>query len=804
MDTIILADKNLKHLMHTKALLEEVFRKHMVISALNLEEVVKKISIEKPVLLVVQDNILPPENYPILNQIKKSQKNAPFGILMIFDDNVNKRIKLEALNQGVSAYVNEPLNKDEIEAHGKAILRSIHYEYNIIHENISLQRNLVSLDSKFLNSQHHLDSIYETIPIGIGIVQNDKLVNFNQNLRQTLNGNVKKNGTPVEVLIPEWFTYINELHANHKTKTLQKELTLHIKKSIKNYLLKIYPLPANEDAYIINLIDITSENLHQTTRKMLLEIYYEGNSKRSMRDFARSLNQIMVKHLKILDFTISKLNEQASHLETLFSSSGFNKKIPIQQSNTLESLVAHSKRHIWLQSNEIELLIEEEKLNPIPLIPNEWLGVPLINGNRIVGIIAIKTKGQQKQLSQEIIDILQLLSSPIASILDSKIYHQKLELALKQAKESEQLKNNFLSNISHEIRTPMNAIVGFSSILKEASSEEEREEYTNLVMENSDALLNILNDIMEIAKIDSGQIVLNTEEIELYQIIQEICEEFKATLKASQKDIEFHCIIPEFDKSTTILIDPFRLKQIITNLLSNALKFTPFGNIYFGFKFINSETINFYVKDSGIGIPENKLAMIFERFGQVEEGHAREFGGTGLGLSICKSLVGLMGGSLTVNSTLGEGSNFQFTVPTNFKKFDTPKKSMGKKKKYHWKGKKILLVDDIVSNLEFLDLLLKPTEVSIFWATNGQKAVNYVEEKKYFDLILMDIQMPEMDGYTATRIIKNIDSSIPIIAQTAFSEISNQEKAIEAGADDYLQKPINPYKLLETIDSYFK
>lgn len=253
----------------------------------------------------------------------------------------------------------------------------------------------------------------------------------------------------------------------------------------------------------------------------------------------------------------------------------------------------------------------------------------------------------------------------IASIaLNNSRTRDELIRSKEQAEESDRLKSAFLANMSHEIRTPMNAIMGFSQLLcNREITEEKRIKFTNIIRGRCDDLLHIVNDILDISRIELGIMDISTSKIQLHELMEEIYTVYSNKLNVLGKtDIEIGLI---YDVPICILTDPFRLKQIIGNLLDNAIKFTPRGNISFGYKMIDQNNVEFFVKDSGIGIPEDKKEIIFHRFRQADESHSRVAGGTGLGLAICKSLVAMMNGAISFESALNKGTTFYVSIPTN-------------------------------------------------------------------------------------------------------------------------------------------
>ncbi|MCK4700079.1 MAG: cache domain-containing protein, partial [Bacteroidales bacterium] len=394
-------------------------------------------------------------------------------------------------------------------------------------------------------------------------------------------------------------------------------------------------------------------------------------------------------------------------------------------------------------------------------------------------------------------------------ITNQKQYEKKLKLAKEKAEESDRLKTAFLNNMSHEVRTPMNAIAGFSELLKkETLSFEERNNYLSAIGMSTRTLLDLINDIVDIAKIETGELNVNKQKIELNSLLDELKTQYASELKTIQKKKIELKVTKGIKQELYINADPLRLKQILSNLICNAIKFTIEGYVEFGYR-MKEETneLYFFIKDTGIGIDKKDIKIIFDRFRQVDISSTRKHGGTGLGLAICKELVKLLGGEIGVESAPGKGAMFWFTLPVEGRKLsgEEKKKNNSKQKQdiiYAWSSNKILIAEDDTLSFDLLKAILKPTKIKIIWAKDGYEAVNSIGESGVIDLVLMDISMSDMDGIEAFQKIREKDKTIPVIAHTAHTLGNRKRELLETGFNDYLAKPVSKNQLLKIIDKW--
>lgn len=381
----------------------------------------------------------------------------------------------------------------------------------------------------------------------------------------------------------------------------------------------------------------------------------------------------------------------------------------------------------------------------------------------------------------------------ITVIQARKDTERKLIKAMEKAEESDRLKSAFLANVSHEIRTPLNAIVGFSELIAHTDDKEEKENFLGIVKTNNEVLLNLINDILDLSRIESGHIDLKESRVDVCALCRELCEVHR--MRAAEG---VRIVFDSFPAPLVMYTDRNRLHQLYSNLMNNAIKNTRQGSITIGYE-QKGDTVECWVRDTGIGMPPDKVEAIFERFEKLDVNSS----GFGLGLSICKSILNRMGGSIRVVSELGKGSEFRFVLPYRRADGETgtesKKRSIPTGEKIHRKVS-VLVAEDIDCNYLLMEAILGK-KYRLLRACNGMEAVTSFSEEQP-DLILMDMKMPEMDGIEATRMIRELSRDVPMIAVTAFAFDSDKDKALAAGCNDFITKPVDAGRLTELIEKY--
>jgi PAS domain S-box-containing protein len=400
-----------------------------------------------------------------------------------------------------------------------------------------------------------------------------------------------------------------------------------------------------------------------------------------------------------------------------------------------------------------------------------------------------------------------MLLGSIRDISKQEKLKRDLIRAKEKSEDGEKLKNTLLANISHEIRTPMNSIIGFSELLNIGNLPfEKRHEYVKTIKNQGIRILKMIDDVIELTRIETGRITIRKSPCNIDLLLHELMIIFNQYKKFQNKDfLEIRISYPP-KHGLIVYTDPGRLQQLMTNLIHNAVKFTEKGWIEIGYMPVADQKIEFYVRDTGIGLTREVQKNIFSPFAE-EEIQGTKLESSGLGLTISRNLIRLLGGKIWVESEPGQGSTFFFTIPHE----EVPEtyhalapEEESEIPSYTWKDKVILIVEDDVVNYRFLEALLQDKAVQILHASNGLQAIELLKTISKIDLVLMDLKMPEMDGIEATRQIRSFNKKVPIIAQTAFVMDNELKECHEAGCDDHITKPINIKEFLEKVDKFLR
>ncbi|NJM15715.1 MAG: response regulator [Bacteroidales bacterium] len=389
----------------------------------------------------------------------------------------------------------------------------------------------------------------------------------------------------------------------------------------------------------------------------------------------------------------------------------------------------------------------------------------------------------------------------LRDITQQYLYEKELIEAKEKAIMSDRLKSAFLANMSHEIRTPMNAIIGFSELMASSYKKEQLEKYAEIIRNRCDDLLRIINDIIDVSKIESNLLEVHSKPFNPQQLFKSVKSTCLSKIEKSNKPLALNMQLDDSLRETIIVSDELRVSQVLHNLIDNAIKFTEYGEIQVGLKPHDNDLLIFYVRDTGIGIKEGQEDFIFERFRQLDHSLTRKFGGNGLGLTISKGIVALLGGEIWVESVEGLGSTFWFTIKNGEKQEDISQHiRLEYLQSADLKNIKALLVEDDPTSLEYLTEVMDDTGAILFTAKTGASAIELFKANPDIQLVLLDIQLPDTSGYEVCKALKTLNPGLTIIAQTAYAMHQDRKKILTSSFEGYIAKPVLRNALMKTIN----
>jgi len=667
-------------------------------------------------------------------------------------------------------------------------------------------------ENQIIREKAFLEHLYNSTPAAIAITSPSGIISminreftnlFGYTLEEAVNNNINDLVVPDD--LKEEATRIDSLASlNQKEvrQTLRKD-----KYGNKIHVTLIATAIVINNEIVANLgiyRDITYERKNQLLQEILFNISTAALKQYDIKEIYPIIVQELSKIWDTNNFFIALYDKTSETLSLPFFADEKDNFYEIPTKKTITGWVINKNKSVLLKEKDLKLLEESGDIDLVGTPCKVWMGVPLKVENDTIGVMCLQDYYNEDKFSQDDLYIMDFIANQIAIAIQRRMMLDNIILARQRAEEAAQSKQLFMSTMSHEIRTPLNEVIGITNLLLQGSPREDQMDYIKALKFSGNHLLTLVNDVLDYNKMESGKIIFEQTQFNLSDFLEDIKRSYSFRSKA--KNLSFD-IKKASDVPEEVIGDPIRLNQILSNLLSNALKFTIHGSIKVVVKELsrttNQSKIEFAVTDTGIGISKDKHSFVFDSFTQASSDTTRHFGGTGLGLAICKKLIELQGGTITIDSEPEKGSTFRFVISfgisekgAKVQETELPESFSG------LEGKRILVAEDNKINFFVANKFLIGWGITVTHAENGQIALDILE-KEDFDLILMDLHMPVMDGIEATRIIRRSGDpkikDIPIVALTAAIMSESHDKIEDLNINDYVLKPFKPHDLFERI-----
>jgi PAS domain S-box-containing protein len=667
-------------------------------------------------------------------------------------------------------------------------------------------------ENQIIREKAFLEHLYNSTPVAIAITNpsgniskiNREFTNlFGFTLEEAVNKNINDLVVPDE-LIGEAVRIDNLASLNQKEvrQTIRKDKygnQIHVT-LVATAIVINNEIVANLGIYR----DITAERKNQLLQEILFNISTAALKQYDIKEIYPIIVQEISKIWDTNNFFIALYDKASETLSLPFFADEKDNFYEIPTKKTITGWVIKINKSVLLKEKDLKLLDESGDIDLVGTPCKVWMGVPLKVENDTIGVMCLQDYNNEDKFSQDDLYILDFIANQIAIALQRRMMLDNIILARRKAEEAAQSKQLFMSTMSHEIRTPLNEVIGITNLLLQGTPREDQMDYIKALKFSGNHLLTLVNDVLDYNKMESGKIIFEQTQFNLSDFLDEIKRSYSFRSKA--KNLTFD-IRKASDLPAEVIGDPIRLNQILSNLLSNALKFTIHGSITVFVKELNrtdnQSKMEFTVTDTGIGISKDKHSLIFDSFTQASTDTTRHFGGTGLGLAICKKLIELQGGTITIESEPEKGSTFRFVISFGISEKGSQVQAVEVPESFSGlEGKKILVAEDNKINFFVANKFLIGWGIKVTLAENGQIALDILE-KEDFDLILMDLHMPVLDGIEATRIIRKSNDlrirNIPIVALTAAIMSESHDKIEDLKINDYVLKPFKPHDLFERI-----
>ncbi|BAX81946.1 ATP-binding protein [Labilibaculum antarcticum] len=581
------------------------------------------------------------------------------------------------------------------------------------------------------------------------------------------------------------------------------EIILKSKAGLPVYAFASYAMLKNREGenevYCINF-DISGRKRAEKLQNVLQTITHAVNSSKNLEKLIQLVKREIGSVIDATHFYISLYNSESETIEVPYVRTSKVKFEFVPFGITLSSYVLKTQRPLLAKSRRLLQLLKSGEIKMLEPGLKVWLGIPLKVKQKLIGVLAIQSFTDENAYSKDDLKFLKVISHEVSVAIERIKMDNEIKAALEKAKESDRLKSAFLANMSHEIRTPMNGILGFLELLKKPNiTKENIQRYTQIMDQSGQRLLETINDILDISRIEAGQVKSDLKEMNVNKILDELFAFFEEQTSSKNVNLKLHKGIPGSD--FIIISDQVKIESILTNLIKNAIKFTDSGKIEMGYRIENCELV-FFVIDTGVGIEEESLSLIFNRFEQIAGNIKKVQQGSGLGLAISKSYVDMLKGKMWVNSKVKHGSEFYFTIPLQL-----PKNRMTNGADYSEKGyvqPNVLVVENDPEITLSLQEILDGFAKTVIHVKTGLEAVAKCQYCQAIDVVLISADLPCVDGYQTAGLIREFNTSIIVLAMIDDAKEGEQDKALNSGCDGFITKPIKSVEVLESIGVFFK
>ena len=674
----------------------------------------------------------------------------------------------------------------------------------------------IEYENQIKREKAFLEHLYDSIPAAIVIASEKGLVSmvnreftnlFGFSSEEVINKNIN------ELIVPDDLK--EEARLIDRLSAFNKEVRQTIRKDKygNNIHVSLVATSITINNEIVAQLAIYRDITSERKNLLLQEILYNISSAALKQYEIKEIYPIIVKELSRIwdtnNFFIALYDKTSDTLSLPFFADEKDNFYEIPTKKTITGWVINKNKSVLLKENDLKVLEESGDIDLIGTPCKVWMGVPLKAENNIIGVMCLQDYNDENKFSQDDLYILDFIANQIAIALQRRMMLDNLITTRQKAEDAARSKQLFMSTMSHEIRTPLNEVIGITNLLLQGNPREDQMDFIKTLKFSGNHLLTLVNDVLDYNKMESGKLVFEQTQFNLSTFLDEIFRSYSFRSKAKHVNFE---IRKESEIPNEVIGDPIRLNQILSNLLSNALKFTKKGSITVTINELkctgNNSEIEFAVSDTGIGITKDKQSVIFESFTQASPDTTRHFGGTGLGLAICKKLIELQGGTITLDSEPDKGSTFRFVLTFGIPAKESKAQPAEVAENFTGlKGKRILVAEDNKINFFVANKFLVGWGVIVTHAENGQLVLNELK-KSVFDLILMDLHMPIMDGIEATRMIRKSEDEkirdIPIVALTAAIMSESHDKIDDLNINDYVLKPFKPHELFERIKRHIR